>query len=228
MWSRKQPPPTDPGQSEDPLNPFNATTMRRRTELPTQPLDPNAPGSFESADFSSRRNDRLNRQTTGSRVYPTNVRTFVQNLDNRKLLMIFGGLVALVILLLAIKSLTGKSKTATTPAVPTVAPLLIPQPTANPNMGAIITAAPFLPTPEPAPVTGGGPRFVVQAGVTEGLRIRSAPGVNNAQVGTFPPGTTVELNSLEPETPADGYTWVKARGPQGEGWIAKEFLDPAQ
>lgn len=232
-WSRKQPSSDDPNQSGDPLDQFTAPTVRRRPDhVPTQPLDPEDVPGAEGSEWSSRRNDRLNRMG-GSRVYQTNVKRFVQNANNRQLFIIGGVITVLLVLLLGFQAFRGRTtpSSAATRGVtgtPTRATAR-PGTTANTAVaGAIaLPTAPIdaIPTFAPPPPATGKAYQVVNTGEV-GLRIRDTPSTSGNQIGTFPDGTRVEASGGEQQ--ADGYTWIKVKGAQGEGWVAKEFLQEAQ
>jgi hypothetical protein len=55
------------------------------------------------------------------------------------------------------------------------------------------------------------------------LRLRDAVGLQGQVLAMLPPGTRVTL--LDGPQPADGFTWWRARTPDGrEGWVAGEEL----
>lgn len=232
-WSRKQQPSDDPNQTGNPLDPFTAPTMRQRPDhVPTQPLDPEDVPAGEGSEWSGRRHDRLNRMG-GSRVYQTNVKRFVQNANNRQLFVIGGVITVLLVLLLGFQAFRGRdtptsatTRSATgTPARATARPGT----TANAAAAGAITlpTAPIdaIPTFAPPPAAAGKAYQVFNTGEV-GLRIRDTPSTSGNQIGTFPDGTRVEASGGEQQ--ADGYTWIKVKGAQGEGWVAKDFLQEAQ
>ena len=240
-WRRGSKSPNDPIPADDaidatgdPLDPHMASTVRRSIDprAQTQPLNSNeVPGSSSMPEWDTRRLDRKSRQPqAGSfgRFVPGNVRTFVQHTNNRQLLTIGGAILVVVVLALTLRALLGggDSTAATSPTTPPTvstsssAPGLGVDPTVV--GGAIDVAPPAADTfvPLDTPPVAAAARFVVINTGTDGLKIRD--GAGGAQIGTFPEGTAVE--ALGEEADADGRTWIKVRGPQGEGWVAKEFL----
>ncbi|MBA3946974.1 MAG: SH3 domain-containing protein [Herpetosiphonaceae bacterium] len=241
MWSRNKPPDNEPsGPQDDPLNQFTAPTVRQKIDRDaTQPLNPQSVPPNEGGDFSNRRQDRLERQTSplggGSRVYPTNVRTFVQNVNNRQLFIIGGVILLLLVGLLVLRNI-GKSATKTKAATPTPAlGLQAPQVTPAAQVdttsvaGTGFTTLPALGDATSAPSVGGvpGKTFVVFNTANLGLKVHDKPTVSASTIATFPDGTKVTVTG-DSEQQADGHSWVKVKGPQGEGWVAKDFLQPGQ
>jgi len=103
---------------------------------------------------------------------------------------------------------------------------MIPAPTHTPDVTPVPTFDPNLVTPTPAPdaiVVGG---YVQISGTEgEGLRIRSAPGLNSDTV--FFGGESEVFIVREGSEVADGYTWWYLVAPYDEtraGWAAANFL----
>jgi hypothetical protein len=83
------------------------------------------------------------------------------------------------------------------------------------------------PTQPPAPAATAGTLHTGAAARvtgTEGaaLRAREQPGADTRIVARFPPESWLEI--VDGPQQADGRTWWKVRGSQGEGWCAAEFL----
>jgi hypothetical protein len=103
---------------------------------------------------------------------------------------------------------------------------IIPAPTHTPNVTAVPTTDPSLVTPTLAPDTIGIGGYVQISGTEgEGLRIRSAPGLNG---GTVFFGEESEVFIVRDGSQvADGYTWWYLVAPYDEtraGWAAADFL----
>lgn len=234
MWSRKQPPAEDPNQGDDPLQPFNASTVRRRVDnanAQTQALNPDELPGADAPDWTNRRQDRLNRRIGGGRVYGSNVKGLVQNVNNRQLFVIGGVLLTLVVVLLAFRTITKKSPTSAatgrTNTTATVRTTAGARASAGPSAGSIgIGNVPADTSLTIVPQAAGGKSFTVFNTENVGLKIRDQPAKSGNQIGTFPDGTRVQATG--PEQQGDGLTWIKVKGPQGEGWVAKEFLKDAQ
>ncbi len=103
---------------------------------------------------------------------------------------------------------------------------MIPAPTNTPNVTAVPTFDPNLVTPTPAANTLGINAYVQITGTEgEGLRIRSAAGLNGETVFR---GEEAEVFLVKdgPQT-IDGYTWWYLVAPYDEtraGWAAADFL----
>ena len=78
------------------------------------------------------------------------------------------------------------------------------------------------------PLTNNGVRVGGQALVVKtlgnGLRVRTQPTVNAAEVTRLPDGTTVSV--LEGPRLADDFVWWRVRGNGSVGWVADEWLEP--
>jgi hypothetical protein len=103
---------------------------------------------------------------------------------------------------------------------------MIPAPTHTPNATLPPAIDPSLVTPTLAPNTIGIGGYVQISGTEgEGLRVRSAPGLNGDTV-FFGGESEVFLVRDGPQT-ADGYTWWYLVAPYDEtraGWAAADFL----
>ncbi|GAC1354412.1 MAG: hypothetical protein NVS4B8_18560 [Herpetosiphon sp.] len=224
----------DPQRSDDPLSPNMAPTMRRNIDRDlTQPLDGQGFGTAEGGDWRTRQRDRLNRLGgAGSRVYNTNVRTFVEKTNTRQLLIIGGIIVLLILGILLYKNshrAPGALSTGASQARPSAKATASARPLVAATAGAFGAPLPTAAGVAPNAFAGQASTqaFVVINTGNDGLKIRDKPSVNGRQIGTFP--DTTRVNAVgEPEQQADGHSWVKVKGPQGEGWVAKEFLQPGQ
>ena len=104
---------------------------------------------------------------------------------------------------------------------------MVPAPTHTPDVLPTSTIDPFLPTPTlPADSIGVGGYVQIKGTEGEGLRIRSAPGLNSETVFR---GEEAEAFIVRdgPQT-ADGYTWWYLVAPLDEtraGWAASDFLE---
>jgi hypothetical protein len=103
---------------------------------------------------------------------------------------------------------------------------MIPAPTHTPSVTLVPTINPSLVTPTLAPDVIGIGRYVQISGTEgEGLRIRSAAGLNGDTV-FFGGEAEVFIVRDGPQT-ADGYTWWYLVAPYDEaraGWAAADFL----
>ncbi len=103
---------------------------------------------------------------------------------------------------------------------------MIPAPTHTPNVLPTSTIDPLLPTPTLAADSVGVGGYVQISGTEgDGLRIRSAPGLNGETVFR---GEEAEVFIVrEGPQSADGYTWWYLVAPYDEtraGWAAADFL----
>ena len=71
---------------------------------------------------------------------------------------------------------------------------------------------------------GDAHTFVVSGTGEQGLFLRAGPSTQEATVATLPEGTRVE--ALGEEQNDGTRTWHKVRTPQGEGWVAADFIIP--
>jgi hypothetical protein len=103
---------------------------------------------------------------------------------------------------------------------------VIPAPTHTPDVTPVPTLDPSLVTPTLAPDTIGVGGYVQVSGTEgEGLRIRSAPGLNGNTV--FFGGESEVFLVRDGSQVADGYTWWYLVAPYDEtraGWAAADFL----
>jgi hypothetical protein len=103
---------------------------------------------------------------------------------------------------------------------------IIPAPTHTPNVTPVPTIDPSLVTPTLAPDTIGIGGYVQISGTEgEGLRIRSAPGLNSDTV--FFGGESEVFLVRNGSEVADEYTWWYLVAPYDEtraGWAAANFL----
>jgi hypothetical protein len=246
-WSRRPNlPPNDPDASDenDPL----ADNMRlrpRRAVSNTQPLNSDAGGSIhdqhtvvDSNNFASRTRARRERQLS-SPLNTQRLGSWAADPENSRKLLMIGAAVVGFLLLVAIISIAGRSYTSDdTSAGSGDNPL----PSASADLGGGITVGPpasadpgtgaqpatNIPGTDPGqqPPAGSGGAFTVTGTGTEGLFLRQDHATTAQILATLPEGTRVE--SLG-ETFNDGTRdWLKVRTPTGEGWVAQQYLQPAQ
>jgi hypothetical protein len=239
----KRPSDADPAAEQDPLSPYSAPTVRRTVDSGgAQSLDEGAGGAARNSDtqvgtdFSTRNFQRRLRQGS-ARVYPQRFSDMARKVDNRQLFLLGGGLILLLVALLAWQAYQRNQDTPTGldlagETQPT--PLSEPQATAGlapPPAGAIVTAGPgdFIdnaPAATAAPPAATGAMFVVAGTGTEGLFLRPEPSTNTTPITTLPEGTKVE--AIGPEQNDGTYTWKRVKTDAGaEGWVAAQFLVPA-
>lgn len=236
-------PGEDADGDQDPLSPYSAPTIRRSTDRgSTQPLEeigglPRGSGmQVDGADFAGRSQQRRQRQA-GAQIYTQRIGEMTQRFDNRTLLYGLGAALVLLALLLAWRLASRNNEvnavndpSATASAVANATPAF-----SEPLGGAFSTAQPGVDPgtgigtePQPIPTTGTtstGGAFVVAGTGTEGLFLRSAAVSDPANVlATLPEGTEVQFTGEETN---DGTrTWRRVQTPQGEGWVAADFLIP--
>lgn len=225
---------------QDLLSPYAAAPDRGST----QPLDeiagaPRGSGmQVDGTDFGSRSAQRRLRRST-SRVYPQRFGEMARSVDNRQLLYLGVGVVLLLVALLAWQWSRRDNDLANVPlpdALGTVEPTSgIADELLPPAPGALVTtdpldepfgtpadgAAPLPAEPSAAPAPAGA-AFVVTGTGTEGLFLRSGPSVDSETLATLPEGTPVE--SLGEDQNDGTRTWKKVSSPQGEGWVAADFV----
>jgi hypothetical protein len=235
----------DPDQ--DPLSSYVPPLRRPVDRGSTQPMDEFSGGTprgsgmeVGQADFASRQSLRRERRS-GARVYPERLGEMARGIDNRQLLYLGAGIVFLLIALLAWQwSRRGddlanvplpETSQEGVPATGTTDELTAPPP------GAVVTVAPEE-APLGAPAEGGeappaeeppapqpGEAFVVTGTGTQGLFLRAGPNTDSERLATLPEGTRVEALG---EEQSDGTrVWKRVTTPQGEGWIAADFVVPA-
>ncbi len=235
MRSPGEQPGDEPTQDQDPLSAYSAPSVRRPADQgETQPLDalpgrtPRSPATQgEGGDFAARPRLRRQRQST-SRVYPRRFGEMTRRVDNRQLFLIGG---AIVLLLIALLAWQASRRGADLPA--TIAPDREPAAestavataaTGASQAGALVTTEPqdTVQTVTAASGASAGTTFVVTGTGTAGLFLRAEPSTTANKVATLPDGTRVE--ALGEERNDGTYTWRKVRTPQGEGWVADQFL----
>lgn len=210
MQGREEPP-----QSERDFR--QARNAARGTEpLPTdadwgEPPDPVSPA------WRSERTRMTGRRRSAASRLPSNrgdLMVWLQRGGWRWLALAAG----LIVLLVVVFALRGGEQTtafdqATQEAVPEEA-LTLPT----------VTLAPVEPTSVPSPAAQA---FVVVGTAEQGLFLRPEPNTNNAPLKTLPEGTRVE--ALGEESQGSDYVWVRVRDAEGaEGWVARDFLSPAE
>lgn len=133
---------------------------------------------------------------------------------------------------------TSPEATATTPALPTpttLAPTLVPpSPTSLPTDTVLPTIPPPTSTSVPPSATAqlvqitpgapSGPYAVILVPPGDVLNVRSAAGVNNAIVGSFPPSTRNVMRTGPSARVGDSF-WVEVQNPRGgTGWVNAYYL----
>lgn len=245
-WSRRQnPPPNDPdaGDANDPL----ADNMRlrpRRAPGATQPIGSEPGGSIhdqntlvESGNFSSRMQARRERQVS-SKFNTQRLGSWAADPENSRKLMMIGAAVVGFLLLIVVINVASRFYSTGDTSDDTATDTL---PSASAEIGGIITVGPAASdatgaVPQPAtnipgtdpgqqPAAGVG-AFTVTGTGAEGLFLRQDHNTTAQVLGTLPEGTRIE--SLG-ETFNDGTRdWLKVRAPIGEGWVAQQYVQPAQ
>lgn len=245
-WSRRQNlPPSDPdaGDENNPLAENMRGIRPRRSVSGTQPINPGPGGSIheqntlvESGNFSNRSQARRERQISSS-FSTQRLGSWAADPENSRKLLMIGAAVVGFLLLVAFISIA--SRFYSTDDTSTGASDSVPA--ASADLGGSITVGP----PASAdPGTGAQPAtnipgtnpvqqppsavtaFTVTGTGTEGLFLRQDHATTAPVLTTLPEGTRVE--SLG-ETFNDGTRdWLKIRAPIGEGWVAQQFLQPAQ
>lgn len=244
-WSRRQnssPNDPDAGDANDPL----ADNMRlgsRRSAGPTRPIGSDPSGSIhdqntlvESGNFSNRMQARRERQTNPFSTQ--RLGSWAADPENSRKLMMIGAAVVGFLLLIAFISIasrfynTGAPTTETPDEASPLASAAIGSidvgPPASADTGSVPQPATNVPGTDPGqqPAAGSGGAFSVTGTGTEGLFLRQDANSSGQILGTLPEGTRIE--SLG-ETVNDGTrNWLKVRTPLGEGWVAQDFLAPAQ
>jgi hypothetical protein len=80
-------------------------------------------------------------------------------------------------------------------------------------------------TPAARVLSLGSQALVVDTGGV-GVRLRSGPGLSSAKLTVLPEGTALKI--VGGPRDSDGYRWWEVRGNNVSGWVAGEFLTPAQ
>lgn len=244
-WSRRSNPADDQGAPDDPLA-DNLRIGRRRPPSGTQPLD-NDPSIYDQqtvidSNFSNRSQTRRQRQLSGG-FSTQKLGSWAADPENSRKMMIGGGVVIGLLLLVALfylyNGLSGGSaaddSTGTGSIAASEEPLGQPgdivngsaAPSADAGVGVVPQPVESVPGTDPGqqPAPAAGQAFVVTNTGVEGLFLRSGPGVD-PPLATLPEGTRVEWTG---ESQNDGTReWRKVRTDQGEGWVAADFLQPAQ
>ncbi|HEY0736518.1 MAG TPA: SH3 domain-containing protein [Herpetosiphonaceae bacterium] len=245
-WSRKQnPSPNDPdaGDANDPL----ADNMRlrpRRSAGATQPMGSDPGGSIhdqntvvDSGNFSSRSRMRRERQLS-SPFSTQRLGSWAADPENSQKLLMIGGAVVAFLLLIAFISIasrfyntgapTDDTATDASPSASAEIGGIEVGPPASADTGSVPQPATNIPGTDPGqqPVAPSGGAFTVTGTGTEGLFLRQDHNTGANIIGTLPEGTRID--SLG-ETFNDGTRdWLRVNTPLGEGWVAQQFLTPAQ
>jgi hypothetical protein len=244
-WSRRPNlPPNDPdtGDEKDPL----ADNMRlrpRRTVSSTQPLNSDASGSIhdqhtvvDSNNFASRTRARRERQIS-SPLSTQRLGSWAADPENSRKLLMIGAAVVGFLLLVAIISIAGRSYTSDDTSAGTGDEVL---PSASADISGGITVGPpasgdagtgaqpatNIPGTNPNQAPAAGPAFTVSGTGTQGLFLRQDHTTTAQVLATLPEGTRVE--SLGESFNDGTRDWLRVRTPTGEGWVAQQYLQPAQ
>lgn len=239
-WTRRPNPAdkdTDPGSNANPLA-DNLRLNRRQPPDESQGSRIYDQNTVVDNNFASRSQTRRERQNT-VRLNTQQIGAWAAEPDNTRKLLMVGG--AFVIFLLILALISYLNRNPVTPADGTVDALpstaAISEPNANvdapvasadPGFGTVPQPVQTIPGSDPAqqPAAPAAVAFVVTGTGTEGLFLRPEPSTTSAPVTTLPEGTRVEFTG---ETNNDGTReWRKVRSALGEGWVAADFLQPAQ
>ena len=232
-------------EEQDPLSPHLQSTVRRPVDRgATEPLDTggtgrHSPTQVDGSDFASRNVQRRQRQGT-TRMYTDRFGEVARRMDNRQLIYIAAGIILLLIALLLWRALsrrndnTGIENTPADTAGQTEdqpgSAVNLPQATAGAAADLLLgTAAPLaIPDVGPTVPAATGEGWVVARTNGLGLFLRGDPATTSNTIATLPDGTRVQ-SAGEPDFNDGTRTWknVVTQGGQ-EGWVAAEFLDPAQ
>ena len=225
----------DPDQ--DPLSPYSDPTARRTSDRGgTDPLDSSSDpvrnsGTAVGADFATRNFARRQRQSS-ARAYPQRFGDMARRVDNRQIFLAAAGIIALLVALLAYRAYRSTDPIIDDTVAPTDGQSQAAEPTLDLGespAGAIVTTPPVDPfnpvQPTEAPAPAAGQAFVVAGTGTEGLFLRPEASTEGAPLSTLPEGTRVE--ALGEEVNDGTRTWTRVSTPQGEGWVAADFLVPA-
>lgn len=239
MRFRNRQPAEEPAPEEDPLSLYAQQTVRHSVDQgDTQPLEGLSGASrgsgmqVDGTDFANRQAQRRQRQG-GARIYTGRVGEIARSMDNRQLLLIGGAVVLALIALLwwqAARRDDNLPNAETGEPIGATAPALGSDGGIDALPGPIVTAAPgdivVPPVVEPTVAPPAAQAFIVSGTGTQGLFLRAGPATDQETVATLPEGTRVE--ALGEETNDGTRTWRKVRSPQGEGWVAADFIIPEQ
>lgn len=246
-WSRRQnPSPNDPdaGDANDPLADNMRGLRPRRSVGATQPIGSDPGGSIhdqntvvDSGNFSSRTRARRERQLS-SPFSTQRLGSWAADPENSQKLMMIGGAVVVFLLLIAFISIASRfystgdttdgTATDASPSASAEIGGIEIGPAASADTGGVPQPATNVPGTDPGaqPAAPSGGAFTVSGTATEGLFLRQDHSTTATIIGTLPEGTRID--SLG-ETFNDGARdWLRVNTPLGEGWVAQQFLTPAQ
>lgn len=206
-------------EEQDPED-VRTTRSSRRSNQPTERLTGRAdPGDPVNPNWRSERVTGRNRRT---QTLPSSRQEFMLWLQYGGWRFLAIGATVVIIAILAVIFIPKNSR-----------PLARATPTAESGIGQ---ALPELPSPTPLLVAtpqiessgaGGGVQFRVLNTGAEGLFLRSDPSSNNAPIKTLPDGTLVTI--IGDDSVGADRVWKHVRDPDGtEGWVAADFVEPAQ
>jgi hypothetical protein len=230
-------PANDPEDTNDPPADNRGSAQNRpprRTPPPDIPAHPSPHNrrTLMDNDFANRAQVRRHRQPT-SPFSTQRIESISGGSENtRKLLIAGAALLGLALLFLLFRVFSGFLLPAVDTAVlPSPSPGVTASPAPLAGVGEDRDASPEAATstdtsdstsPSPAPT---GDTFVVSGTEGAGLRLRAEPSTEAEVIGTLDEGAEVEATGEQREE--GGYLWRRVQTPQGDGWVADEFLAPA-
>lgn len=239
-WSRRPNPANEPDPQDD--NPLaehmHPNRQRRAPGDPEPPDSTGTPGIYDQhtvVDNNIAGRARLRRERQGGSPFQTQqITAWAGDPRNSSRLLMVGGAVLLFLLLLGAISVYNRLN-RTVPVTDVEDPTSVPGAGADLELGGEVSPAPdpggfATVPPQPEPEQSAAPpaasAFVVTGTGVEGLFLRPEPNTNNPPVTTLPEGTRVEWTG---ESTNDGIReWRRVRSDLGEGWVAADYLQPAQ
>ena len=210
----------------DPYDARTTRSSRRGDTEPTERLGASRPpaGDPLNPDW---RNSRVTRRNRRSQRLPSSRQEFILWLQ-------YGGwrallaAVVLVLVLIAMIYITRLPRNANTPfAQPTQAASVAGSGAGGLPLVATPTTSVRTPAPTAAASTSGGARFQVVNTGAEGLFLRPDHNTNQPPVKTLAEGSIVTIIGQDFSGP--DRVWKHVRDAEGaEGWVAADFLQPAQ
>lgn len=248
-WSRRPQSPNNDSDSTSGNNPL-ADNMRlnqgQRPNGATEPLPTEHNASIYDqqtvvdSNFSNRSQARRQRQAA-SPFNTQRIGTWAADPGNSRTMLMIGAAVVITLLLIGAVSIynrlnrtvpiDGETTTASQPAGASTVINEGAAASANAGVGTVPQPVATIPGSDPAQQSAAGATggtFVVTGTGTDGLFLRRDAVVDPGNIlGTLPDGTKVDATG---ETKNDGTReWKKVRTQQfGEGWVAAQYLQPAQ
>jgi hypothetical protein len=152
-------------------------------------------------------------------------------------------LVVLLLILIVVAIVRGRSGGGTATATPSTTAgrtpsVIVASPSGTPRATVAVSVAPSAAPSAPAAsapaasasaqasASAAGRAFVIANTDGEGLRMRSEPSTNSAEVTVLPEGARV--TEIGPGRNAEGRDWLNVQDENGnKGWVAAEFTAPA-